>query len=296
MALVVKRSAYERASDIPNDNLQDLLERGDPSVANVMFAHDEHTATVGELKKALLEENVEVDRIRRRREPFDASIYDLVITVGGDGTMLRASHSVGGTPMLAINSAPSHSVGFFCGGNHGEVAQTLGAALRGKLARVSLTRMEVVVNDEVVHSRVLNDALFCHQSPAATSRYILELDDVVEEQKSSGLWIGPSAGSTAAQRSAGGKVLPLSSKALQLVIREPYTPDGKPYRLWRTLIKRDQELHVRSKSRQMRMYLDGPDMMVRVGLGDVVTFRKSAEPLVVLGISDRRKWGERAQL
>lgn len=295
VGLVVKRSTYALVADQPDDRLHALLEQGDPTVANVMSAHDEHMATVAEVKAALLEEHVEVTRIRRRREPFDASGFDLVVTVGGDGTLLRASHSVGSPPVLAVNSAPSYSVGFFCGARRGLVADALHAALRGKLARISLTRMQVELNGEVLSSRVLNDALFCHQSPAATSRYILEHEGVVEEQKSSGLWIGPAAGSTAAQRSAGGKVLPLSSKNLQLVVREPYTPDGKPYKLWRHLVRPEQCLHVRSKSRKMRLYLDGPDTMIRVGLGDMLGFSKGSEPLTLLGISDRRTWGERAK-
>ena len=174
VGLVVKRSTYALVADQPDDRLHALLEQGDPTVANVMSAHDEHMATVAEVKAALLEEHVEVTRIRRRREPFDASGFDLVVTVGGDGTLLRASHSVGSPPVLAVNSAPSYSVGFFCGARRGLVADALHAALRGKLARISLTRMQVELNGEVLSSRVLNDALFCHQSPAATSRYILE--------------------------------------------------------------------------------------------------------------------------
>jgi NAD+ kinase len=48
-------------------------------------------------------------------EPDDA--WDLVVTLGGDGTLLWASHLVGPeTPMLAINSAPRTSVGYFLRG------------------------------------------------------------------------------------------------------------------------------------------------------------------------------------
>src|SRR4029453_1431301 len=137
-------------------------------------------------------------------EPFQAAGLDLVVTVGGDGTLLSASHYVDDVPILAINSAPSHSVGFFCGARSGEAKSAITAAMRGTLRRTVLTRMKVTLNGEVVAGRVLNDTLFCHASPAATSRYILELGETFEQQKSSGMWIGPAAGSTAAQRSAGG--------------------------------------------------------------------------------------------
>ena len=44
---------------------------------------------------------------------------DLVVTIGGDGTLLAASHAIGDTPILGINSAPDFSVGFFCSGRLG---------------------------------------------------------------------------------------------------------------------------------------------------------------------------------
>jgi NAD+ kinase len=293
VGLIIKRSQYSRALGQPDDRLHALMAKGDPTVALVKSAHDEHVATASEVKAALVEEGVEVTRIVKQREPFDASAFDLVITVGGDGTLLGASHSVGTTPVLGINSAPSHSVGFFCGARMGSASAAIGQALRGKLERVSLTRMMVSVNDELVSERVLNDALFCHRSPAATSRYIVEHKGEIEEQKSSGFWIGPAAGSTAAQHSAGGQVLPLSSKSLQMVVREPYTPDGTTYRFACVLVKAGATIAVRSKSREMRMYLDGPDMMTRVSLGDVVRFTQGPVPLTLLGISDRRTWGAR---
>jgi NAD+ kinase len=151
--------------------------------------------------------------------------------------------------------------------------------------------MAVNLNGKVVSTRVLNDALFCHPSPAATTRYILRLGKAVEEQKSSGFWIGPAAGSTAAQRSGGGKILPLSSRDLQLVVREPYTPEGEKLKLTRALVADGKELFVRSKIREGRLFIDGPHEVVEIGMGDRLVFKRSPEPLFVLGLHGRRKWG-----
>src|SRR4029079_12086005 len=159
------------------------------------------------------------------------------------------------------------------------------------LRRTVLTRMQVSVNGEVVAARVLNDALLCHASPAATSRYLVRLGDVEEQQKSSGFWIGPAAGSTAAQRSAGGRVLPLTSRQLQLVVREPYTPHGESYRLRHALIPEGARLVVRSKMHDARIFFDGADKSTDIDYGDVIEFTQAPQPLTVLGISARRKWG-----
>lgn len=289
VALVIKRSTWDRYMEQPTDRFKELLAQSDETVANLRAAHDEHTQTLAAVNKALADSGAQVTRMRRRGR-FSAEDHDLVVTVGGDGTLLHASHHVGTTPVLAVNSAPSYSVGFFCGAKQSDVGKALHAALRGKLKSARLTRMQVSLNGDVVAGRVLNDALFCHQSPAATSRYIVDYQGVSEEHKSSGFWVGPAAGSTAAQRSAGGKVLPLSSHALQLVVREPYTPDGTDYKRGHIITRNGQMISVRSKSRQMRLYFDGPDRVAKVTLGDVVRFSESPEPLHLLGISSRRKW------
>jgi NAD+ kinase len=291
VALVVKRSAWAAYMEEPESHVHELIARRDPAVAHLRSSHDEHLASVTEVRQALEGMGLEVTRIPHGRRPFDASPFDLVVTVGGDGTVLHASHSVGTTPVLAINSCPSRSVGFFCGARSGEAERVVGAALRGKLKRALLSRMQVSVNGKLVAGRVLNDALFCHACPAHTSRYLVEFDGQTEEQKSSGFWIGPAAGSTAAQRAAGGRVLSLSSRLLQLVVREPYTPQGDSYTLARVLIRPGQQLRVRSKSREARLFLDGHEDMVPIGLGDVLDFSLSPEPLQLLGISAHRKWG-----
>jgi NAD+ kinase len=220
--------------------------------------------------------------------------YDLVVTIGGDGTLLSASHQIGpGLPLLGVNSAPEHSIGFFCGAKKGSILPTLRAARDGTLKRTVLTRMRVDLNDECVHARILNEALFCHASPAATSKYILRVfrpDGVMleeEEQRSSGLWIGPAAGSTAAQKSAGGKVLPLASHKLQYVVREPYTPYGVPLHLVVGLVEDGGRVELRNKMREAKIFVDGHHTVFDSSIGDVITMTRSAEPLTVLGIASR---------
>jgi NAD+ kinase len=105
-----------------------------------------------------------------------------------------------------------------------------------------------------------------------------------EEQKSSGVWIGPAAGSTAAQRSAGGRVLPLSSQKIQYVVREPYQANGHSLRMALGLVQEDQALVIKSKMRQARVFLDGDHIVHEVTIGDLLVLRRSEEPLVVLGL------------
>jgi len=300
LLVVVKTTSYETFVTRQRDpRTTELLARNDPAVGRLLGAHGAHEATVKEVFDAIeslgaVARGVTTSTLADHR----TEDFDLVVTVGGDGTLLTTSHAVGmETPILGINSAPEHSVGFFCAARKGGVLAGLEAALAGTMQRTVVSRMEVELNGVSLTRRVLNDALFCHEIPAATSRYILgvtsgangagdgEPQDREEEQKSSGLWIGPAAGSTAAQRSAGGRVLPLTSRRIQYVVREPYTPTGERLALSRGVVGDRGCIVIRSKMRQAKLFLDGPHVVHEVGLGDVVTLRRSTEPLTVLGLS-----------
>lgn len=292
VGLVIKRSQWSiQLEERRDERVRRLVDKNDQSIAPLKASHEAHERSIREVEIALLKLGADVAFKKRAGEKFEASKLDLVISVGGDGTLLAASHWVRHTPILGINSAPLHSVGFFCGAKSGEVQAFLARALKGQLKRTELTRMRVRVNGADAAARVLNDALFCHASPAATSRYVVRLGEIEEQQKSSGFWIGPAAGSTAAQRSAGGRVLPLTSRRLQLVVREPYTPSGESYRLRHALIAQGDPLIVRSKIHDAKIFFDGPDNVVDIGYGDTIEFTQAEEPLVLLGISSKRKWG-----
>jgi len=297
VSVVLKRSPWRKWVEEERDaRIAALLEAGDETVARMGPGHRDHLETIGEVRSALAEIGAEASWHDRPNGFRVEGRCDLVVTVGGDGTLLAASHGIGsGVPLLGVNSSPDHSVGFFCAAKKGSVPQALRAALDGTLRRTELTRMRVDLGRRRLHDRVLNEALFCHASPAATSRYILRLigerDRVLkeEEQRSSGLWVGPAAGSTAAQRSAGGRVLRLSSRKLQFVVREPYrhrdSPNAGAPRITLGLVEEGQALVVKSKMRQARVFLDGDHIMHEVTIGEVVTMRRSDQPLVVLGLA-----------
>jgi NAD+ kinase len=293
VCVVLKRSSWRKWVEEEKDaRIATLLAAEDETVRRMRPGHEDHVSTIDETRRALAELSVDATYCDQPHGFGVEGRCDLVVTVGGDGTLLAASHGIGaGVPLLGVNSSPSHSVGFFCAARKGNVKAAIAAALDGTLRRVELTRMRVELNGRALHDRILNEALFCHASPAATSRYILKIvgerGRVVasEEQKSSGVWAGPAAGSTAAQRSAGGKVLALGSRKLQFVVREPYQPDGQVLRLTLGLVEEGQALEIKSKMRQARVFLDGDHIVHQITIGDVVTMRRSDEPLFVLGLS-----------
>ncbi|HVU04489.1 MAG TPA: NAD(+)/NADH kinase [Polyangiaceae bacterium] len=287
VVVVVKRTLYARFVEDENDPVvRRLLRRNDPSVARWRTAHREHLGTLHEVERALDRLSARVWVVHGPRVVFDASDAALVVTVGGDGTLLAASHHVGAVPILGVNSSPNSSVGFFCGSRKENVAAKLEKALDGELPSVRLSRMRVAVNGRIVSRRVLNEALFSHTIPAAASRYLLRHGRRMEEQVSSGFWISTAAGSTGALHSAGGKVMPLGSKRLEVVVREPLARHR--YKMTNFFVEPGSELTAINKMRDARLFLDGPFRTVNVHLGDQVSFAASEEPVRVLGLTSRR--------
>ncbi len=293
--VLVKRSSYRLyVEEEPDPLIASLIARHDPTVSRLKKSHEDHEETKREVRAALTALGTEAQFVDGPRSRVDG-VFDLVVTIGGDGTLLAASHQLGPeTPILGVNSAPRHSVGFFCGTRKGSVRKALDSALRGTMKRATLSRMKVVLNDVCLHKRVLNDVLFCHSVPAATSRYILSIRSREggpareEEQRSSGIWVGPAAGSTAAQRSAGGHVLPLTSRRIQYVVREPYTPRGRALGLAVGTVDQSGSIHLRSKMRDAKIYLDGHHIVHDVTMGDVLVMTRSDETLTVLGLGPAR--------
>ena len=285
VVVIYKKTALQMAQGSSRGQaLRRLIDTNDPSVDRVQSAHDEHVDSMKRTREHLASLGVKA-AFRHRCSAKTLAKHDLVITLGGDGTLLWTSHFVGSaSPVVAINSAPGSSVGYFSAGDRNHLEETLEQAVYGKLKATRLTRMRVRVNQEVVSARVLNDILFCHACPAATSRYSLESGARMETQRSSGVWAGPAAGSTAALKSAGGKTLPVSSKKIQWVVREPYARPGDKVKLVQGMVRDGESLRLKSQMHRGRIFVDGAHRVRRVAFGSLVEIDRSEEHLTLLGL------------
>jgi NAD+ kinase len=237
-------------------------------------SHERHMRIVNLTLTVLHELKVKPWVVEGAGQRFKAGHGDLVITVGGDGTVLSASHNIGPKAFLfAINSDPVFSKGRFC--QVFEKKHLLSKALQKALSdnrKVTLIpRMSVTVGKQVVSRRVLNEALFSHTCPAAMTR-IAPPGKI--RYACSGLWVGTGAGSTGAIRSSGGKVLPLLSKQLQTVLREVCSETETGSLVWL-----GDKFTFTSLTTDATLYLDGPFLRVPVGFEQVMRFELSDEPL-----------------
>ena len=74
----------------------------DPLAKRLDHARSTHLRAIARLEKTLAQLRVDA-KLVWLTDQVDATGYDLVIALGGDGTVLHASHQVGSTPMLALN-------------------------------------------------------------------------------------------------------------------------------------------------------------------------------------------------
>ncbi|MCB0309318.1 MAG: NAD(+)/NADH kinase [Bdellovibrionales bacterium] len=289
VALVYKKSSYELYAKVRKDHhFLNLIERAHPIIGRFVPSHDAHEASVNEVRSILKKMNIRVKNVYRAKS-FSEKGLDLVITVGGDGTFLDASHSVSSVPILGVNSNPDDSVGMFCGVTSQTLESYLHLMIEDRVSPTKMTRLKIQTDSRQIQTPVLNDILITNSTPAATSRIEIVSGQVREEIKCSGIWISPAAGSTAGIRSAGGKILPIESKRFQFLVREPYLLPGHKSKLISKILKPQETLTVYSKMRTGGIYLDGSHRSHRFPLGEKAMISTKAPILVVYGFNKRRR-------
>lgn len=285
-----KVSSYEHFVLNEQDaSVKQLVEAGDISVRSLRRSHRAHAESLQNICDHLDKLGYTWDK-QARGARGSTDHYDLVVAVGGDGTVLDISHRIQHTPLLAINSDPTSSVGYFCAGVAADFPNLLERTLNQDWQPFELRRFHVRINGQTSSPPVLNDVLITHSNPAAVSHYLLVINgNEPEEQKSSGIWVSTPAGSTAAIRSAGGYVLPLDSRRLQYLVREPYPMPARSYHFLKGIRPLGERFEVISKMADGRIFVDGPHISYSFSIGDVVDIDADAPPLSIYGLDERRR-------
>ena len=254
------------------------------------LAHTEHYACLDLLRGELERAGIRYEEVSRSNLPPSGRAYDGIFTVGGDGTLLSASRLVTDrSPLIGIRSSSS-SVGFLCAASAPAVPRLVTMFKERRLVYQETARLMATIEYAADHLRmhtvpVLNDFLFANANPAATTRYRIELGDSHEVQKSSGVWLSTSVGSTAAILAAGGQEMAASDKRFQFVVRELYKGEGIPFRLVIGLFDPDHvRFAIENRSEYAMLALDGQRETIALKYGDLVTFLRAPSILIAKSI------------
>jgi len=245
--------------------------------------HDRHYRTLKAVESFFKDRSAVTHKVwRGRRTDYDK--YDLIVTVGGDGTFLEAARYTRNQPIVGINSDPKWSIGRYCVASQKNFKDIFARIFQGDYRIRKIMRLLLHIRKTKHRVLILNDVLICHRLPAAMSRYQLILDGIREEQRGSGIWVAAAAGSTGAVLSAGGKRIPLTSARWQYRPRELYQGSGHRYRLKGGMLSPAQRLEVISFMNDGVIFLDGAHASVPFSAGEALVIHPSAVPLNFISV------------
>ncbi len=176
---------------------------------NFESVHDKSLKHVKSVLNSLQEaRGLRVDvRAREQVRRADFIGRDLVIVLGGDGTLTSISHNIDAkTPVMGVNSHPisndpNGSFGFYMDCNIDTFSEDLEVALSGKAIKNDLPRLQAVIDttsgNRYTTDPAMNDLLIANTHQYAPSKYHLRRGDNKCKQQSSGLlfstWFGQGA-------------------------------------------------------------------------------------------------------
>ena len=174
---------------------------------NFEEVHDNSFASI----KSVLDkhrDNIRVDiRAREKVRRADFIGRDLVIVLGGDGTLTSISHNIdSNTPVMGVNSHPrnedpSGSLGFYMDSDVNTFEDDFLSALEGRAIVNKLPRLQATIEttsgNKIKTDPAINDLLIANTHQYAPSKYHLRRGNLDTVQHSSGLlfstWLGQGA-------------------------------------------------------------------------------------------------------
>lgn len=236
----------------------------------------------------------------RKREELPAGA-DLLIVLGGDGTLLSAARTSAGysVPILAVNLG---SMGFLTTVAQDEMYSDLEEIFQGRhsISERVMLEAEIVRGGASAWRQIaLNDAVLNKAALARIMDVDLRVDgEMVTTYKADGLILSTPTGSTAYSLAAGGPIVYPSVEAFVITPICPHTLTNRP------LVIPDSatiEVNFRAEDDAVFLTLDG-QIGVELAGGDRVRMRKAAKKLLLVRparksyyeiLRSKLKWGER---
>ncbi len=181
---------------------------------------------------------------------------DLLLVLGGDGTLLSVAHTPGieNVPILAVNLG---HLGFLTEVSLNELYTALGNILNGSYEIDQRMMLEISVGDKkrgTPSSFALNEVVIRHYAR------LIELDTYIDEEpfityNADGLIIATPSGSTGYSLASGGTIVEPRVDAILLTPISPHSLTVRPY-----IVQGDSEITVamRSNYSSVNLFVDGP--------------------------------------
>ena len=218
-------------------------------------------------------------------EPVDFNNADYVISMGGDGTFLRAASKVGNReiPIVGVNMG---RLGFLADILPSEIEETLDNIFNGNYSIEQHTVIEVEADGAKIEGSpyALNDvAILKRDSASMISVRTYINDEFLVNYQADGLVISTPTGSTAYNLSNGGPIIVPRSSSLCLTPVAPHSLNIRPIVINDTSVI---TMDVESRSHSFLVAIDGrSEKMLE---GTKITIRKAPFVIKIVRQNNRR--------
>lgn len=274
-----------------NDRFRDSLER----LVSLLAARGQPLL----VETVLADIIPEVAVVQANREQIGRE-SDLVIVLGGDGSMLSAARDLAlhQVPLLGVNRG---RLGFLTDVSPDDIEEQVSAVLDGQYALEErfLLDVEVLQNEQVIsRAGALNDVVVSSGTSARMMEFDLSVNNVfVYRQRADGMIVSTPTGSTAYSMSGGGPIMHPSLDAILLLPMYPHTLSSRPI-----VIDGNSDIRItilEQGSESLPVTCDGQDKLNVCG-GNVVHISKKAHRLSLVhpeghdfyaSCRDKLSWG-----
>lgn len=210
---------------------------------------------------------------------------DLLVVLGGDGTILNVTGHIGEAlkPIFGINVG---SLGFLTGVSSAAVREAVESIAKGKIIYSERALLEVSFNDAQSKAKpmiALNDAVFSRGELSRLIRLRTQVNgEPLTEFNADGLIIATPTGSTAYSLSAGGPILEPESGVFVITPICPHVLTNRSI-----IVSDDSIIEVEASEPDYPVFLtvDGREPM-RIAQGAVVAIRKAKRTLQLAALPD----------
>jgi len=245
-----------------------------------------------------------VARALGRRKGYERGkiphLIDLMVVLGGDGTMLSAARLVKGrkVPILGVNIG---GLGFLTAVSMNELMTVMPKILSGEFYVEERTTLKASVfrkNSRMGEHTVLNDAVITKGALARIIQIRVEVNnEFLETFRADGLILATPTGSTAYSLSAGGPIVTPSLGCIiitpicphTLTIRPLVIPEASIVKV--TVIKKDGDVYLTLDGQKGHPLEIGDYMVVRQGK-DTVRLIRTLERSYYRLLREKLAWGQ----
>ena len=199
---------------------------------------------------------------------------DLIVIVGGDGTILLATQCLPAqVPIVGINYG---EVGFLADIEPHEALSFIGKLEKPLLFEPRM-RIELKINGKPIGT-ALNEALIVTDRPAKMLKFFIRIDGTIAEQfRADGLIISTPTGSTAYAMSAGGPIIDPRIEGFLMVPLAPFMLSNRPH-----VIDSSRTVSITLEAaKPAKLVIDG-QTEIHLESGCVIELVKSSNPALFL--------------